>query len=195
MKEKNKMSWFNHYDVTPDMGLREAINTVLDANVRRGDGLAYESNYYEVKSWELSCLKAVDLTLGWSKAGETFRLEGKVSREEMRVLIEMVECLTEYVLLNDSLYSNMESEIAEQQLEEVAKEHNIDPFKLITAYWDANYYPETDDMGTSIAITDERLAELIQIAKEDGNTWDAHYNSGEYHHPEACSYCEEAKSA
>jgi hypothetical protein len=195
MKEKNKMSWFNHYDVTPDMGLREAINTVLDANVRRGDGLAYESNYYEVESWGLSCLKPVDLTLGWSKAGETFQLEGKVSRAEMTQLVDMVECLTEYVLLNDSRYSEMESAKVEEQLTEIANEHEVDAFRLITAYWDANYFPETEDGEVSIAITDERLDELIQIAKEDGNTWDAHYNSGEYHHPEACSYCEEAKSA
>lgn len=189
------MSWFNHYDVTPDMGLREAINAVLDSNCRTGDGLVYESNFYEVESWGLACLEPVALRIGWSYAGATFRLKGSVTREEMKVLIETVHCLENYALLNDSLYSNMESEIAEKQLEEIAKEHEIDPFRLISAYWDANYYPETDGDGTSIAITDERLAELIQIAKEDGNTWEAHYNSEQYHHPEACSYCEEAKSA
>lgn len=189
------MSWFNHYDVTPDMGLREAINAVLDANVRTGDGLAYESNFYEVESWGMACLEPVALRIGWSYAGETFRLKGNVTRAEMTQLIEMVECLTEYVLLSDSRYSELEWAEAERQLTEIAKEYSVDSFRLIDAYANSNYYPETDGMGTSIAITDERLDELIKIAKEDGNTWDAHYNSGEFHHPEACSYCEEAKSA
>lgn len=189
------MSWFNHYDVTPDMGLREAINRVLDSNCRLGDGLVCESNYYEVESWGMACLEPVALKLGWSYAGATWRLKGSVTRAEMTQLVEMVECLTEYALLSDSRYSELEWAEAERQLTEIADEHEIDPFRLIDAYVDANYFPETDGMGTSIAITDERLDELIKIAKEDGNTWEAHYNSGEYHHPEACSYCEEAKSA
>jgi hypothetical protein len=189
------MSWFNHYDVTPDMGLRQAINTVLDANVRTGDGLPYESNFYEVESWGMACLEPVALRLGWSYAGETFRLKGSVTRAEMTQLVEMVECLTEYVLLSDSRYSEMEWAEAERQLTEIAKEHEVDAFRLIDAYASANYFPESDGDGTYIGITDERLAELIQIAKEDGNTWEAHYNSGEYHHPELCAYCEEAKSA
>lgn len=189
------MSWFNHYDVTPDMGLRESINAVLDANVRLGDGLVCQANYDTVESWGLACLEPVALKLGWSYAGETFRLKGSVTRAEMTQLVEMVESLTEYALLDNSRYSELEWAEAERQLTEIAQEHEIDPFRLITAYADANYYPETDGMGTSIAITDERLAELIQIAKEDGNTWGAHYNSEQFHHPEACSYCEEAKSA
>lgn len=189
------MSWFNHYDVTPTMGLRESINAVLDANCRIGDGLVGEANFYEVQSWGLSCLKPVDLNIGWSKAGETFRLDGKVSKQDMTTLVEMVECLTEYVLLNDSRYSDMEYAEVERQLTEIANERGVDSFRLISAYFDANYFPETDGMGTSIAITDERLDELVQIAKEDGNTWEAHYNSGEFHYPEFCSYCEEAKSA
>ena len=189
------MSWFNYYDVTPDMGLREAINRVLDTSVRTGDGLAYESNFYEVESWGMACLEPVALKLGWSYAGETFRLKGSVTRAEMVQLIEMVECLTEYALLNDSRYSDMEYAEVERQLEEIAKEHEIDSFRLIDNYFSANYYPETDGMGTSIAISDERLAELIKLTKEDCNDWETHYNSGEYHHPEFCSYCEEAKSA
>ena len=189
------MSWFNYYDVTPDMGLREAINTVLDTSVRTGDGLAYESNFYEVESWGLACLEPVALKLGWSYAGETFRLKGSVTRAEMVQLIEMVECLTEFVILSDSRYSEMEWAKVEEQLSQIAEEHNIDPFRLVDAYASANYFPETEDGEVSISISDERLAELIQIAKEDGNTWETHYNSGEYHHPEACSYCEEAKSA
>lgn len=189
------MSWFNHYDVTPDMGLRQSINAVLDANVRLGDGLVYESNYREVESWELACLKPVILYLGNSTGGYTYQLTGKVTRDEMTQLVDMIECLTEYALLNDTRYSAMEYALCEQQLEEIAKEREVDSFLLISAYFDANYFPETDGMGTSIAITDERLEELIEIAKADGNTWDTHYNSGEFHHPEFCTYCEEANRA
>lgn len=189
------MSWFAHYDVTADMGLREAIDAVLDANCRLGDGLVSDANFLEVESWELSCLKTVPVLIGWSKAGTAWKLSGKVSRAEMSQLVEMVECLTEYVLLNDSRYSELEWAEVERQLEEIADEHEIDPFRLIDAYANANYYPETDGDGTYLGITDERLDELIKIAKEDGNTWEAHYNSGKYHHPELCAYCEEAKSA
>ena len=188
------MTYFAHYDLTPELGLRESIDKVLASNVTTGNGMEYHSNYDEVTSWNLKSL--VPVSSAWSMASysrnaDTFKLAPRVTSADMKELVDMVECLTEYAVLNERRYNDMVHEETERQLAEIANDYGVDPEVFVDLANEMDIYGESGVEGIYVPITDEQVAELVEQTKRDSQTDHAHYYGGQWHSPEHCARCQE----
>lgn len=189
------MNYFNHHASDYTTGLRESINAILESDIATGNGYTYASNFFEVESWGLDSLVTVPLRMGASVAGYTFKLADKVTRADLEKILDAIDHLEEEPVLDAGRYYELIDEALYFQLVEIAKEYEVDPDLLHETYLEGSYEYYDEGDYVHLYITDEALTELIAEVKEKGNTWDMHYSSGKFHHPEHCYYCEEAKIA
>lgn len=189
------MTYFNHYEVTPDLGLREAIDKILASDCVTGDGIEKESNYYELEAWKLDSLVPADVRWGMANSGShatAWKLAPKVTSEDLAQIIEAVEWLVESPILSDSRYSDMIYAEVDRQLVEIANEYGVDPevFAQI-ARIDYDIYGETENGEVYVPLTTEVLDHILDQTKRDSQTSNAHYYGGQYHEPTHCDWCQE----
>jgi len=106
-------------------------------------------------------------------------------------LIEVLEGLEDYPLIDDSYLSDLIVKDEERVVGELASEWDIPVEYIYQAMDELNMYMEWEQDYAYLPSSYED--EVKQKALELGQTWDAHYNSGVSHHPEVCGYCIEAK--
>jgi hypothetical protein len=106
-------------------------------------------------------------------------------------LIEVLEGLEDYPLIDDSYLQELISKDEERAVAELASEWDIPEEYVWKALeeCDAQLDWEQDYVYLASCYEDE----VKQRALELGQTWDAHYLSGVSHHPEVCKYCEDSK--
>lgn len=100
--------------------------------------------------------------------------------------VGLVEGLKDYGLIDEDDYSELRQEVSEQYLTEYAKQAGVSYQNLCEAMEKLDVYYEPKH-GFEVSYTSED--ELVAEAKKLGNTWEAHYYSGEHHYPEHCGYC------
>ena len=189
------MTYFNHYEVTPDMGLREAINTILATDCVTGDGIEKESNYYELEAWGLKSLVPADVRWSMGNTGShatTWKLAPKVTSDELREIIDACASLHEYVLLNDVRYDDMCWEQGRKLLESEAQYAGVDPEVFIdvaTNEYDVHFYSE--DGGVTYDMSVDTFNSIVEETKRTSQTDHAHYYGGQWHSPEHCARCQE----
>ena len=187
--------YFNHHTITPELGLREAINKILMSDVVTGDGIAKESNYAEVESWRLDSLvpaRTQWYMAGYGSTGDTFELAEKVSGKDMKEIIDAIEWLVESPVLSETRYSDMIYERACEQLTQLAEEYEVEAQKFIDNYFDTcDNYPYEDNGDVYIDLSQESLDAIVEQTERDAQTWETHHSSGKYHTPKFCSYCAE----
>lgn len=95
----------------------------------------------------------------------------------------LVKSLEDYGLIDEDDWSELEREIADQHVTEWAQDNNVAPELVQQAMseLDINYCLHDGWDGDESKVLDK--------ARELGNTWQAHYYSGETHYPEHCAYC------
>ena len=188
------MTYFNHYNCTPEQGLRQAINHILATDVVTDDGLTKQSNYTYVEKLALKSLvpSTTKYVLGnmWSH-GLTFMLAPKVTGSDMKDIVDMILWLEESPVLSESEYSDLCYEEAAKQVTEIANDNDVDPEVLIDLYFDNDIYSYEENGELYIDMSQEVLDELIAEARVKSQSRDMHYAGGKYHAPEVCAYCQE----
>jgi hypothetical protein len=188
------MTYFNHYDLTPDLGLRESIDKILASDCVTGDGIEKLSNYKAVEQYAIKSLVPTQTTwymASYGSAGDTWKLAPHVTSADLAEIITMVEWLCESPILNETTYSDLTVEHAEKQLTQLAKDYDVDPEVLIDLYNDEENYPYSDNGEVELNLTNEALAALVEQAKKVSQTEHAHYYGGQFHSPEHCTRCQE----
>jgi hypothetical protein len=188
------MTYFNHYNCTPEQGLRQAINHILATDVVTDDGLTKQSNYTYVEKLALKSLvpTTTKYVLGnmWSH-GLTFMLAPHVTGSDMKDIVDMILWLEESPVLSDTEYSDLCYEEATKQVTEIANDYDVDPEVLVDLYFDNDIYSYEENGELYISMSQEVLDELISEARVKSQSRDMHYTSGKYHTPEVCTYCQE----
>ena len=188
------MTYFNHYNCTPEQGLRQAINHILATDVVTDDGLTKQSNYTYVEKLALKSLvpMTTKYVLGnmWSH-GQTFMLAPNVTGSDMKDIVDMILWLEESPVLSDTEYSDLCYEEATKQVTEIANDNDVDPEVLVDLYFDNDIYSYEENGELYIDISQEVLDELIAEARVTSQTRNTHYLGGKYHAPEVCAYCQE----
>lgn len=108
-------------------------------------------------------------------------------------LIEVLEGLDDYPLIDDSYLQELIMKDEERVVGELAREWDIPEEYIYEALnklevsldWELDY----------VYLSSYYEADVKELALKLGQTWDAHYLSGVSHHPEVCGYCEEAEVA
>jgi len=188
------MTYFNHYNCTPEQGLREAIDHILATDVVTGDGLTKQSNYTYIEKLALKSL--VPATTSWYMTsygthGHTFKLAPRVTGSDMKDIVDMILWLEESPVLSDTEYSDLCYEEATKQVTEIANDNDVDPEVLVDLYFDNDIYSYEENGELYIDISQEVLDELIAEARVTSQTRNTHYLGGKYHAPEVCTYCQE----
>lgn len=175
-------------DIISGRGCRDTISTMLRYYTDTGEGVDYASNYH--------ALDDLGLRSVWTSGGEAWELPERVNGYQLRRVIDALEFLEDNVILDDGIYCEMLNRLADEQLRDMANEEEIDPDLFISAFWDRvdgdTVYVYSENGTAAINLSKEDAKELIATAKEAGNTWETHYNSGVYHYPEHCYYCAQA---
>jgi hypothetical protein len=188
------MTYFNHYNCTPEQGLRQAINYILANDVITDDGLTKQSNYTAVERMALKSLvpAKVKHVLGnsWTP-GDTFMLAHKVTGSDMKDIVDMILWLEESPILDEGAYSDLCYEEASKQITEIANDNDVDPEVLVDLYFDNDIYSYEENGELYISMSQEVLDELISEARVKSQSRDMHYTGGKYHTPEVCTYCQE----
>jgi len=106
-------------------------------------------------------------------------------------LIEVLEGLEDYFLIDDSYLQELIMKDEEREVAELSRQWDIPEEYIWTAMseLEVGFDWETD----YVYLADCYEAEVKAKALELGQTWNAHYNSEMSHHPEVCGYCAEAK--
>lgn len=189
------MTYFNHYEVTPDMGLREAINKILATDCVTGDGIEKESNYYEVEVWGLKSLVPADTRWSMANTGShatTWKLAPKVTGEDMKQLIDALEWLCESPILSETRYSDMCWELGRKYLMAEAETAGVDPevfVNLATDDFDVHFYSEDGEVTYDMSV--DTFNAIVEQTKRACQTEHAHYYGGQFHSPEHCDKCQE----
>ena len=188
------MAYFNHYSITPGLGLRESIDLILANDCVTGDGIEKLSNYHEVESWGFKSLVPAYTTwrmASYSSNGDTWKLAPHVTSSDLAEIIEAMASLDEYVLLNESRYSDLVCEETEKQLTSMAKEYGVDPEVFVGIARDNDVYGETENGEVYVSLHDEKLEAILDETKRVSQTEHAHYYGGEFHSPKHCPKCQE----
>lgn len=188
------MTYFNHYTITPGLGLREEINLILATDCVTGDGIEKLSNYEEVASWNMKSLVPAQTTwymASYASAGNTFKLAPHVSGNNMKELVQALEWLIESPILSETRYSDMVWEKTQEHLVSMANEYEVEPEVFTDVCADHDIYGETENGEVYAYITDEQLETILTETRKKSQTHDTHYNSGAWHLPSHCAYCAE----
>lgn len=188
------MTYFNHYDVTPELGLREAINKILSTDCVTGDGIEKESNYYEVEAWGLKSLVPADVRWAMGNTGShatAWKLAPKVTGADLTQIIEAVEWLTESPILSETRYSDMTWELGRKLLVSEAEAYGVDPDVFVDVALDAdtNFYSEDGEVTYDMSV--DTFEAVLKETRIKSQTFDQHHTAGQYHLPEHCGYCAE----
>lgn len=111
--------------------------------------------------------------------------------EGVAELIEVLEGLDDYPLIDDSYLQDLIMKDEERAVAELATEWDIPEEYIYKALEECNVSLDWEQDYVYLASCYED--EVKQKALELGQTWNAHYNSEMSHHPEVCGYCAEAK--
>lgn len=188
------MTYFNHFAITPGLGLREEIDLILANDCVTGDGIEKESNYYELEAWALKSLVPTGTRWTMGNTGSyatTWKLAPKVTGADMKELVQALEWLIESPILSETRYSDLTWEYAEKQLTELAQDYDVDPEVFIHLYNEEDNYPYSEDGGVELNLTMEALQALVEQTKRACQTEHAHYYGGQFHSPEHCEKCQE----
>lgn len=189
------MTYFNHYEITPGLGLREEIDLILASDCVTGDGIEKESNYYELEAWGLKSLVPASTRWILGNTGShatTWKLAPKVTGADMKQLIEALEWLTESPILSETRYSDMCWEQGRKLLEYEAQSAGVNPevfADLATDDFDVHFYSEDGEVTYDMSV--DTFNALIEQTKRDSQTDHAHYYGGQFHSPEHCTRCQE----
>lgn len=106
-------------------------------------------------------------------------------------LIEVLEGLEDYFLIDDSYLQDLIMKDEEREIAELSRQWDIPEEYIWTAMseLDVSFDWEQDYVYLASCYEDDVKAKALQL----GQTWTAHYNSEMSHHPEVCGYCAEAK--
>lgn len=188
------MTYFNHYTITPGLGLREEINLILATDCVTGDGIEKLSNYLELEAWALKSLVPAQTTwymASYATAGNTFKLAPRVTGADMKELVEALEWLIESPILSDTRYNDMVWEETQKQLKDIAEEWHVDPEVFVDVANDHEVYGQTENGEVYVPIHDEKLEAILTETKRTSQTEHAHYYGGQWHSPEHCARCQE----
>jgi hypothetical protein len=126
------------------------------------------------------------------RLGPTACLLDGADEDEPRLdeLLELLEGLADYHLIDDSYLSDLISKDEERVVADYANDWDIPEEYVWDAIRELDFYFEWEQDYVYL-VGDE--AEVKAKASELGQTWSAHYNSEMSHIPEVCGYCAEAK--
>lgn len=188
------MNYFNHYNTTPDLGLRESIDMILASDCVTGDGIEKLSNYKAVEQYGLKSLVPTQTTwymASYATAGNTWKLAPHVTSSDLAEIIDMVEWLVESPILNESVYYDLVSAEEEKQLTAMANDYGVDPELFVEIARDHEVYSDTENGEVYVNLYDDKLEAVLDETKKQSQTEHAHYYGGEYHSPKHCSKCQE----
>ena len=189
------MTYFNHYAITPGLGLREEIDLILSTDCVTGDGIEKESNYLELEAWGLKSLVPADVRWSMGNTGShatTWKLAPKVTGSDMYELVKALEWLIESPILSDSRYSDMTYELGRKQLVAEAEAYDVDPDVFVDVAmnsYDVNFYSENGEV--TYDMSKDTFEAILDETKQVSQTSHAHYYAGQYHDTSICGYCEE----
>ena len=106
-------------------------------------------------------------------------------------LIEVLEGLEDYFLIDDSYLQELIMKDEEREVAELSRQWDIPEEYIWEAMRELDTYMdwEQDYCYLPNCYEDEVKAKALEL----GQTWSAHYNSEMSHHPQVCGYCAEAK--
>lgn len=111
-------------------------------------------------------------------------------------LAELEEFLSEnwedYPVFDESYLSEIQAKLEDEWVLDFANTHKVAGSKVWEAINELEGYFEWEQDYVYYSCDEE---ELLAKAEELGQTWQAHYYSGESHTPEVCKYCKEAEVA
>lgn len=164
------MSYFQgNIGSTPGMGFTDEVNSVLMHNFSdspySGGGLVTASNLEWLKSQEFPFIGYGGM--GWG--GTYAYLSAPVDSEHtplLGLLVEVLNGLSDYPLVDDELYSEMETKLVEEYLAEIAEEYSLDPELLTEFHWEglSNQVVIESDLSPYLAGVEEFVS--------DFNNWD-----------------------
>ena len=189
--------YLGHYAAHRGMGLRESINAALAADATAGDGLYQDANFEEIRRWGLSSLVETsgrDTINGW---GLCWELAPRVTREDMVVILEAIEDLCGYCVLDDMIHSDMQHDLAVKSITEWCERDDLPFNELCEVLEEYGQWPEvSNDYGVWFNLDKELEGIIIDKARERASTWNAHYAINEEaknHYVENCWYCKRAQ--
>lgn len=188
------MSYFGTHFEERGYGLRQSIDELLYQYAANSGILIDKANFLAIEDANLGSLIRYEMpgTFGI----ECWQLGQHVTRADMEQILDMLAAAMDYGLIDESIYMELEQAIVDKYLDEFCTEHNLDWQCMMQAADEINAYPRVErDCGSPYAyfdIDDETEQLLISRARELGNTWEQHYESGARHYPEHCYYCAQA---
>lgn len=189
------MTYFGTHYEERGYGLRQSIDELLYQYAANSGILIDQANFLAIEEANLGSLIRYEMpgTFGI----ECWQLGQHVTRADMEQILDMLAAAIDRVLIDESIYMKLEHVIVEKYLDEFCTEHNLD-WSCMREAQDQLGIDEPrveQDYGSPYAyfdIDDETEQLLITRARELGNTWEQHYESGARHYPENCYYCAQA---
>jgi hypothetical protein len=121
----------------------------------------------------------------------TAKFEAPVAdSESFGYFLKMLKKLKDYPLFDDAYLSEIHDELSGEEWEQLMEEHKLEADTMWQVAYDNECYWEDDGMADNYGMhaTFDIEAFVLEV-RQKSQTWEAHYNSGEFHQPEFCGYC------
>lgn len=175
-------------------GLRDKINEKLAEHCETYNVPLLEANFRALQNMELSSLIVADLWLTpqtW--AGHTLKLAPEVTSADMREILDILDGLTDYGVIDDSYLAEVEHERYYALVKQIADDEGVDVDMLMDEFIDADCLDYEFNSDVYIRADEDTYQEVLGKVKERMSTWEKHYYPDLSHFPDYCWYCKRAE--